>query len=85
MKIIINRCYGGFGFSAEAIQLGGERGGNIDSRTCPIMVQIVEELGANASADYSDMKVVEIPDDVIWEVKDYDGCEWIAEVHRTWC
>lgn len=84
MKIIINRNYGVFGFSAQAISLGGERGGNIESRTCPIMVQIVEELGLNASADYSDLNVVEIPDDVDWEVKDYDGSEWIAEVHRTW-
>lgn len=84
MKIIINKNYGCFGFSAQAISLGDERGGDIESRTCPIMVQIVEELGMNASADYSDLNVVEIPDDVDWEVKYYDGSEWIAEVHRTW-
>lgn len=85
MKIIINKSHGCFGFSAEAIKLGSERGSNFDSRTCPIMVRVVEELGTNASADYAELKVVEIPDGVNWEIKDYDGCEWIAEVHRTWC
>jgi hypothetical protein len=28
--------------------------------------------------------VVEIPDDVNWQVEEYDGMEHIAEKHRTW-
>jgi hypothetical protein len=28
--------------------------------------------------------VIEIPDDVEWEVEEYDGLEWVAEKHRTW-
>jgi hypothetical protein len=27
---------------------------------------------------------VDIPDDVKWEIEEYDGNEWVAEVHRTW-
>ncbi len=30
------------------------------------------------------MQIVEIPDDVDWEVMEYDGMEHIAEKHRTW-
>jgi hypothetical protein len=32
----------------------------------------------------AELKVVESPDDVEWEIEEYDGIEWIAEVHRTW-
>ena len=32
----------------------------------------------------SDLKVVEIPDDVEWEIEEYDGNEWVSEVHRCW-
>jgi len=30
------------------------------------------------------LKVVEIPDDVEWNVQEYDGNEWVAEKHRIW-
>lgn len=32
----------------------------------------------------SGFKVVEFPDDVNWEIEDYDGCEYIVEKHRKW-
>ena len=32
----------------------------------------------------ANLKMVEIPDDVEWEIADYDGKEWVAEKHRTW-
>jgi hypothetical protein len=25
-----------------------------------------------------------VPDGVEWTVEEYDGREWVAEVHRTW-
>ena len=28
--------------------------------------------------------MTKIPDDVEWYVEEYDGIEWVAEVHRTW-
>ena len=45
---------------------------------------MVEELGERANSIFSDLKIVEVPDDVEWTIKDYDGIEWVAEVHRTW-
>lgn len=56
---------------------------NID-RDEPELVQVVEEMGKLSWGSYSELKVVEIPDDVNWELNEHDGREWIAEVHRTW-
>lgn len=53
-------------------------------RDDPLLVQVVEELGEEASARFAALEVVEIPDDVDWEIVEYDGMEHIAETHRTW-
>ena len=54
-------------------------------RNDPILVEIVENLKTKKAGNrFASLKVVEIPDDVEWEIKEYDGMEWIAEVHRTW-
>jgi hypothetical protein len=53
-------------------------------RNDPMLVQVVEQLGEEADGKYSKLKVVEIPDDVNWVIDEYDGAEWVAEVHRTW-
>ncbi len=56
---------------------------NVD-RNDPHLVRVVEELRCDANGEFSRLKVVDIPDGVDWEVQDYDGDEWVAEVHRTW-
>ena len=90
MKIVINTCYGGFGLSKEALALYNERAGTVITyerdieRNNPILVEIVEQLGEAANGDFAELKVVEIPDDVQWQVEEYDGNEWVAEKHRTW-
>jgi len=53
-------------------------------RADPLLVQVVEELGEQCNTRTSELKIVEIPDDVEWEVAEYDGIEWVAEKHRTW-
>jgi len=53
-------------------------------RNDPHLVQVVEELGLEADGSHADLKVVEIPDDVDWQIEEYDGSEWVSEVHRTW-
>lgn len=53
-------------------------------RDDPDLVRVVEELGEEADGTFAKLKVVEIPDDVKWDIEEYDGSEWIAEVHRTW-
>lgn len=54
-------------------------------RTDPILISVIEEFGAEiCSGSLAKLQIVEIPDDVQWEIQDYDGAEWIAEKHRTW-
>ena len=53
------------------------------ARNDPALVQLVEE-NPGKFGRFSDLKVVEIPDDVEWTIEEYDGREWVAEVHRTW-
>lgn len=53
-------------------------------RDDPCLVQVVEELGDDASGTSANLKVVEISDDVKWTIEEYDGTEWVAESHRTW-
>ena len=92
MKVVINRDFGGFGLSDEAIALYAEKKGiPVDDvydcdipRDDLVLVWIVEHLGLKANGDYAELKVVEIPEDVDWFISDYDGIEHIAERHRTW-
>ena len=53
-------------------------------RSNPELIRLVEELGEEASGEYAELAIVEIPDDVEWEIHDYDGMESIHEKHRTW-
>ena len=100
MKVVINTEYGGFCLSDHAKKLYRKYAGppgteNPDcvigrcfglpgDRCCPHLVRVVEELGRNASEEFAKLKVVEVPDDVQWTIQEYDGSEWVAEVHRTW-
>jgi hypothetical protein len=54
-------------------------------RDDPALVTTVRQLGSKADGDYAKLKIVEVPADVAWQIDDYDGKEWVAEVHRTWC
>lgn len=53
-------------------------------RSDPVLVRIVEEMGAAANGAHASLKVVDVPDDAEWEIEEYDGVEHIAETHRTW-
>ena len=48
------------------------------------LVKVVEKLKNNSNTMCSNLKIVEIPEDVEWQIEEYDGNEWIAEKHRTW-
>jgi hypothetical protein len=48
------------------------------------LIKVVEKLGEEANTRFSTLKIIEIPDDVEWEIEEYDGLEHIAEKHRTW-
>lgn len=55
-----------------------------DDRSDPDLIAVVEELGDTASGACAHLKIVEIPDDVKWEIDEYDGLETVREVHRSW-
>jgi hypothetical protein len=55
-----------------------------ENRADPKLVQVVEELGEKANGACAELRVVEIPDGVEYEIDEYDGNEHIAETHRTW-
>ena len=96
VKVVINKCFGGFSLSKEAYKelgLEWDRYGYLSSwsnqtqeqqRSDPRLVAVVEKLGVAASGECANLRVVEIPDDVQWEIEEYDGYEHVAEKHRTW-
>jgi len=124
MKVVVNKCFGGFGLSDKAyerlIELGipcftykelenakpepefyiiyekrsrlssslneyySEQLHEDKSRTHPLLIQVVEELGQEANGDYAELEIIEIPDDVQFEIDYYDGIESIHEIHRSW-
>lgn len=95
-KVVINKCFGGFSLSEVAENLycayAGIQGESRDAfynrgvrRDDPILIQVLEQLGyAESSGRHADLHIVEVPDGVEWTVEEYDGKEWVAEVHRTW-
>jgi hypothetical protein len=129
MKIIINRCYGGYGLSEKAVMMYAKLKGltlypdsddcithyytiPVDqfrrmekevkrqdymelnkysfyppgdiSRSDPLLVQVVEELGREANDNFAELKIIDIPDDLEYEIDVYDGMETIRECHRSW-
>lgn len=55
------------------------------SREDPILIKIIEEIGSKAaSGSCSSLEIIEVPDDIDYEISEYDGNERIAEKHRTW-
>ena len=84
MKIVINICHGGFSLSEEAQKLycqysmiewkdWQEDWSYYDiERNNQYLVRVVEELGDSASGRFAELKVVDIPDDVEWQIDFYD-------------
>lgn len=95
-KIVVNKCYGGFCMSEQAMLVHNKLCNTCPcvrneipyespERNCPILIDVVERLGeAASSSGSSKLQITEIPDDVQWEIGEYDGMEWVAERHRRW-
>ena len=116
MKVVINRCYGGFGLSDAAFEKLLDRkgiawekkkysysydayyhAGHLDDndyylfnfkfygdRTDKDLLAVIEEMGESSFGEFANLQIVNIPDDVEFEIEEYDGMEWVAEKHRTW-
>jgi hypothetical protein len=53
-------------------------------RDDPILIRVIEELGETANGPFAELKIVEIPESIEFEIDDYDGMESIHERHRSW-
>jgi hypothetical protein len=89
-KVVINSCYGGFGLSDKARarlkELGLEFKWQYDiPRHHPLLVQVVEELGEEASDPYAKLKVEEINSN-LYKIDEYDGLESVLTPndHAGW-
>lgn len=118
-KIVINKCFGGFGLSAEAFRrwcelsgaqyiserdenlfekygierfftFGTPDGGETEITDLDIhredenLIKVVEEMGEESWGECAELKIIEIPMDVEYDIHDYDGLESIHEKHRVW-
>ncbi len=135
-KVILNKCFGGFGLSKEAYELYAKKKGisvfhytqenlkkeiytyatddnrtfdfyftkdfgdnvyisdedfkeyflNLDEkfREDKTLIEVVEELGEKANAFYSNLKIVEIPDDLDYVIDNYDGIETLHQKVKEW-
>lgn len=59
-------------------------GSRHEKRDDPLLIQVIEELGPLADGRFAKLKIVDVPDDVEWEIDDYDGRETVKEKHRSW-
>ena len=88
MKIVVNKCYGGFGLSEAAYNFLGlewDGYGYADiPRNDPKLVECVETLGDKVNGRCAQLCITEIPDDIDWVIEEYDEKEWVVEKHQTW-
>lgn len=81
MKIVINKCYGGYSLSEEALATLGIQCDEGVKRTDSRLVEIVEADPEAASGVFAKLAVVEIPDEATdYHVDEYDGFESVIYV-----
>lgn len=81
-KIVYSACYGGFGLSEKAFARYKELGGTCDydrdiSRTDPILVQVIEELGEEVNTGSSKLKITAVHAGTKYRIEEYDGFETV--------
>ena len=94
MKVVKNDCDGGFGISQEAHEwLIKERGYSKDfrgfgdshaDRTDQDLIAVVGALGEEANNRFSELLIVEVPDNITIRILEYDGLEDVVEDGRVW-
>ncbi len=48
------------------------------------LVAVVEKMGAKANGLFAKLKIVEVPDDIEWDITNFDGMESVHEIHKSW-
>jgi uncharacterized RmlC-like cupin family protein len=81
MKIILNKCYGGFGVLDEVMErLGLTELDEEQLRTNPELIAAIES-GEDVGDSFSDLVVVTIPETATdYDVDEYDGLESLIYV-----
>lgn len=82
MKLVINTCYGGFGISKQTLASLPHRFDYYEKhRDDEQFVETVEKFGQYTWGKYSELRVVEIPDNATdYEIDEYDGFEGVRYV-----
>lgn len=57
---------------------------NSNNREDPVLIEVVEELGDEASGALGELIIVEIPDDLNYVIDNYDGIETLHENVEVW-
>jgi hypothetical protein len=82
MKIVINKCFGGFSVNDNIVKMLNleSRYDLEDDRTNARLIELIES-GEDVNGDYSNLTVVEIPDDATdYIIDEYDGYENVLYV-----
>ena len=84
IKVVINKRYGGYSLSDEAIKLYTTLSGKICNlyavlRLDPRLVKVVETLNEKANGRYAYLEIEEIPKEFehCYKIEEYDGLESI--------
>jgi hypothetical protein len=83
-KVVLNKCYGGFGLSDKALELICKRKGIYGplhhwqlERDDKDLIAVVEELGTEAEGFASELRIIEFDEGVEYTIDEYDGMESI--------
>jgi hypothetical protein len=49
-----------------------------EDRADPILIQVIEELGAAANGSCAKLKIDDVPKGTLWRIDEYDGLEHVA-------
>ena len=82
MKIVVNKCFGGFDVNGDTMErLNLDNPYELeDDRTNAGLINLIES-GVNVNTDFSNLEVVEIPDDATdYMINGYDGYESVLYV-----
>jgi len=82
IKLVLNKCYGGFGLSDYAVKALGLRSAYDDiDRSDAQLIAMVKADAEAVGGKYAKLRIVEIPDEATdYEVNEYDGLESVIYV-----
>ena len=82
MKVLINNCYGGFGFSEKFEEQYQEIIENSVGRHDVALIAAVESFGLDEASDkYAKIGIANVPDGCEYNIHEYDGTEYVDD---TW-